>query len=97
MDIDRERTTSKDVSKIGSTDVAIKDVFKGPIIINDLVKSQFANTSIHFAPRVNDHEAISSSTSSKYLQPRWCPSDITRTHKRKLQTLTQSRKKAVGT
>ena len=35
----------------------------------------------------DDHEARSSTTTSKYFQPRWCPSGLIRTQKRKLQCL----------
>jgi len=41
----------------------------------------------------NDHEASSSrSAADKYLQPRWCPSGLTHTPKRKLQRLRNKEK-----
>ena len=42
----------------------------------------------------NDHEVGSSkSTADKYHQPRWCPSGLTHTQKRKLQCLRNKEKK----
>ena len=42
----------------------------------------------------DDHEASSSSTTtSKYFQPRWCPSGLICTQKRKLQCLLYQKKK----
>ena len=41
----------------------------------------------------NDHEASSSSSKSKYFQPRWCPPGLTRTQRRKLQCLRAQEKK----
>ena len=42
----------------------------------------------------NDHEAGSSkSAADKYHQPRWCPSGLTHTQKRKLQRLRNKEKK----
>src|SRR6185503_17476510 len=42
----------------------------------------------------NDHEASSSkSAADKYHQPRWCPSGLTYTQKRKLQRLRNKEKK----
>ena len=42
----------------------------------------------------NDHEAGSSkSAADKYHQPRWCPSGLTHTQKRKLQRLHNKEKK----
>ena len=41
----------------------------------------------------NDCESSSSTTTSKYFQPRWCPSGLTRTQKRKLQCLRCQEKK----
>jgi len=41
----------------------------------------------------NDHEASSSNSTSKYFQPRWCPSWLTRTQRRKLQRLRAQEKK----
>ena len=42
----------------------------------------------------NDHEASSSkSAADKYHQPRWCPSGLTHTQKRKLQRLRNKEKK----
>jgi len=42
---------------------------------------------------VNDHEASSTSSTSKYFQLRWCPPGLTRTQKRKLQRLRFQEKK----
>src|SRR4026207_2139175 len=42
----------------------------------------------------NDHEACSTkSAADKYHQPRWCPSSLTHTQKRKLQRLRNKEKK----
>ena len=42
----------------------------------------------------NDHEAdISKNAADKYHQPRWCPSGLTHTQKRKLQRLCNKEKK----
>ena len=41
----------------------------------------------------NDHEASSTSSTSKYFQLRWCPPGLTRTQKRKLQCLQFQEKK----
>ena len=42
---------------------------------------------------VNDHEASSTSSTSKYFQLRWCPPGLTRTQRRKLQRLRAQVKK----
>ena len=42
----------------------------------------------------NDHEADSSKiVADKYHQPRWCPSSLTHTQKRKLQRLRNKEKR----
>ena len=41
----------------------------------------------------NDHEASSSSLTSNYFQPRWCPPGLTRTQRKKLQRLRAQEKK----
>ena len=41
----------------------------------------------------NDHEASSSSSTSKYFQPRWCLPGLARTQRRKLQRLRAQEKK----
>ena len=41
----------------------------------------------------DDHEASSNTKISKYFQPRWCPSGLTHTQKRKLQRLRCQEKK----
>ena len=59
------------------------------------VKSVVTNLTSPIAtrPTANDHEASSSKTvlanprDRKYTQPVWCPSGLTKTHKRKLKRL----------
>ena len=41
----------------------------------------------------NDHEATSSNSKDKYSQPRWYPSGLTHTQKRRLQCLCRQEQK----
>ena len=59
----------------------IKNAGKGPLDIEKSVDSP-----VQKLVMANDHEAGSSkSAADKYHQPRWCPSGLTHTQKRKLQ------------
>jgi hypothetical protein len=71
-----ERTTTGDVIQIGTSQVKIGKEFDGR------VDTVMENT-------VPDHgeEKTDKVVDSKYLQSRWCPPDLTRTQKRKLQCL----------
>ena len=51
------------------------------------------NSPVQRPIRANDHQARSSSSTSKYFQLRWCPPGLTRTQKRKLQRLQFQEKK----
>ena len=58
-----------------------------------MVFGKSVNPSIQRPIMANDHEASSSNSTSKYFQPRWCPSGLTRTQRRKLQCLRAQEKK----
>ena len=78
-----------DVVQIGEIKVPIKDTGKKPMDIEESADVPSQKPVI-----ANDHEAGSSkSTADKYLQPRWCPSGLTHTQKRKLQHLRNKEKK----
>jgi hypothetical protein len=68
-----ERTTKKDIIKIGTTDVVIHENIKGPMFFGES-----ANTN-----KKEDTAAIKIAD-PKYSMPRWCPSGLTRSQKRKL-------------
>jgi hypothetical protein len=68
-----ERTTKKDIIKIGIADVIIQENNEGPMIIGES-----ANTT-----KKEDTAAIKTAD-PKYSMPRWCPSGLTRSQKRKL-------------
>jgi hypothetical protein len=69
-----ERTTKKDIIKIGTTDVVIQKESEGPMIFGES-----ANTN-----KTKDTVAIKIAD-PKYSMPRWCPAGLTRSQKRKLQ------------
>jgi len=52
-----------------------------------MVLGKSVNPCIQRPIMANDHEASSSSSTSRYFQPRWCPPGLTRTQRRKLQRL----------
>jgi len=52
-----------------------------------MVLGKSVNPSIQRPIMANDHKASSSSSTSRYFQPRWCPPGLTRTQRRKLQRL----------
>jgi hypothetical protein len=71
-----ERTTKKDIIKIGTTDVVIQENNEGAMIFGES-----ANTN-----KTEDTTSIKIAD-PKYSMPRWCPSGLTRSQKRKLQHL----------
>ena len=78
-----------DVIQISEIKVPIKDTGKKPMDIEESVDVPSQKPVI-----ANDHEAGSSkSAADKYHQPRWCPSGLTHTQKRKLQRLRNKEKK----
>ena len=79
-----------DVIQIGEIKVPIKDTGKKPMDIEKSVEVPSQKPVM-----ANDHEAGSSkSAADKYHQPRWCPSGLTQTQKRKLQRLRNKKKGA---
>jgi hypothetical protein len=77
-----ERTTTNDVIQIGTSQVKLSGEFNGSIIINDRADIIMEDVSPD-----RGEEKTDKVVDSKYLQPRWCPPDLTRTQKRKLQRL----------
>jgi hypothetical protein len=71
-----ERTTKKDIIKVGTTDIVIQEDNKGPIIFGES-----ANTT------KKEDTATIKAADPKYSMPRWCPAGLTRSQKRKLQRL----------
>ena len=86
---DPEKLKADAVVQIGEIKVPIKDVGKEPM---DIEKSVVVPVQKPVMP--NDHGAGSSkSAEDNYHQPRWCPSGLTHTQKRKLQRLRNKEKK----
>jgi hypothetical protein len=71
-----ERTTKKDIIKVGTTDIVIQEDSKGPIIFGES-----ANTT------KKEDTATIKAADPKYSMPRWYPAGLTRSQKRKLQRL----------
>jgi hypothetical protein len=71
-----ERTTKKDIIKIGTAGVIIQENNEGPMIFGES-----ANTT-----KKEDTTAIKTAD-PKYSMPRWCLSGLTRSQKQKLQRL----------
>jgi hypothetical protein len=71
-----ERTTKKDIIKIGTADVVIQEDNKGLMIFGES-----ANTT------EKEDMATIKTADPKYSMPRWCPAGLTRSQKRKLQRL----------
>ena len=69
-------TKKGDVIKIGTTDVVVQQNNEGPMIFGES-----ANTNKKESTTVNKI------ADPKYSMPRWCPSGLTRSQKRKLQRL----------
>jgi len=86
--VDSEKSKA-DVIQIGEIEVPIRDTGKKPMDVDASV-----DVPLQKPVMANDHEAGSSkSTADKYHQPRWCPSGLTHTQKRKLQRLRSKEKK----
>jgi hypothetical protein len=71
-----QRTTKKDIIKIGTADVVIQEDNKGLIIFGES-----ANTT------KKEDTATIKTADPKYSMPRWCPAGLTRSQKQKLQRL----------
>jgi hypothetical protein len=71
-----ERTTKKDIIKIGTADVVIQKEREGPMIFGES-----ANTT------KKEDTATIKTADPKYSMPRWCSTGLTRSQKRKLQRL----------
>jgi hypothetical protein len=65
-----------DVIKIGTTDVVVQQNNEGPMIFGES-----ANTN------KKEGTTVDKTADPKYSMPRWCPSGLTRSQKRKLQRL----------
>jgi hypothetical protein len=70
-----QKTTKKDIIKIGIADVVIQEDNKGPIIFDESANTTKKDT------------ATNKIVDPKYSMPRWCPAGLTRSQKRKLQRL----------
>jgi hypothetical protein len=70
-----QRTTKKDIIKIGTADVVIQGDNKGPMIFGESANTTKKDT------------ATIKIADPKYFMPRWCPAGLTRSQKRKLQRL----------
>ena len=79
MQVDSGKTTTDDVVKIGDVNVVVKDVGKKPMVFG-----KSAQTDSQKSVLANDQEASSSSSASKYHQPRWCPPSLSHPQKRRL-------------
>ena len=77
------------VVQIGNIKVAVNEAGTRPMVL-----SKSVDISIQRPIMADEHVASSGSiTTSKYFQPRWCPSGLTRTQKGKLQRLRCQEKK----
>ena len=80
---DSEKIKADAVVQIGNIKVVVNEAGTRPMVLRKSV-----DTSVQRPIMADDYEASSGSiTTSKYFQPRWCPSGLTRTQKRKLQRL----------
>ena len=75
MPVATQRTTKKDIIKIGTADVVIQGDNKGPMIFGESANTTEKDT------------ATIKTADPKYSMPRWCPAGLTRSQKRKLQRL----------
>jgi hypothetical protein len=71
-----ERTTKNDIIKIGTADVVIQKESEEPMIFGESVNMNKTEDTAAF--KIAD---------PKYSMPRWCPVELTRSQKRKLQRL----------
>jgi hypothetical protein len=69
-----ERTTKKYIIKIGTSDVVVQENNEGSMIFGESANTKEDTATIKIAD-------------PKYSMPRWCPSGLTRSQKRKLQRL----------
>jgi hypothetical protein len=75
MPVATQRTTKKDIIKIGTADVVIQGDNKRPMIFGESANTTEKNT------------ATIKTVDPKYSMPQWCPAGLTRSQKRKLQRL----------
>jgi hypothetical protein len=75
MLVTTQRTTKKDIIKIGTADVVIQGDNKGPMIFGESANTTKKDT------------VTIKTVDPKYSMPRWCPAGLTRSQKRKLQRL----------
>ena len=88
MQVDSGKTTADQIVKVGNVNVVIKDVGKKPMMFG-----KSAQTDSQKRVLANDHEASSSGSANKYHQPRWCPSGLSHSQKRRLQRLRRQEQK----
>jgi hypothetical protein len=81
MSIDIKRTIRGDIIKIGTTYVIIKGNNKGSMIFGKSAKTDEGK----------DIGATIKVADPKYSMPRWCPSGLTWSQKRKLQRLREKK------
>jgi hypothetical protein len=77
MSTGTKRTTKGGIIKIGTADVVIQGSNEGPMVFGKSTKTEV----------VRDTGATSKASDPKYSMPRWCPSGLTWSQKRKLQRL----------
>ena len=75
MPVATQKTTKKDIIKIGTADVVMQGDNKGPMIFDESANTTEKDT------------ATIKTADPKYSMPRWCPAGLTRSQKRKLQRL----------
>jgi hypothetical protein len=83
-----KRTTTGDVIQIGTSQVKLGKEFDGPIVIDGpIIIDDQVDTVMKDVVLDHGEEKTDKVVDSKYLHPRWCPPDLTRTQKWKLQCL----------
>jgi len=82
MQVGSRKATADEVIKVGDVNVVIKDVGKKPMVFGKSAQIDSQKRAL-----ANDHEASSSSSASKYHQPRWCPPGLSNSQKRRLHRL----------
>ena len=88
MQVDSGKTTADEIVKVGDVNVVIKDVGKKPMVFGKSAQNDSQKCVL-----ANDHEASSSGSASKYHQPRWCPTGLSHSQKRRLQCLRRQEQK----
>jgi len=81
MQMDSRKPAADDVVQIGNVNMVVKDVGKQTMVFGKSV-----NSSIQKPIMANDQE-VSSSSTDKYSQHRWCPPGLNHTQKRRSQCL----------